>query len=59
MSLTNVAMIGILLSFLFLLMGVLMEGRSDVETAWIKGKQPVKRGGKKRVARLMHPRRAA
>jgi hypothetical protein len=53
MSLISVAILGIVLSLLILLMGVLLESRSETETAWIKGKQPVKRGFKKPVARLL------
>ena len=57
MSLTNVAMLGILLGFVFLVVGFLMEGpQVETETPWNKSKHGHKRG-KKHVVHLR--RRAA
>ena len=58
MSLTNVAMIGILLGFVFLVVGFLMEGpQLQAETPWNKVK-PASKRTKKRVS-MDHPRRRA
>jgi hypothetical protein len=52
MSLTNVAMLGILLGFVFLVVGFLMEGpQVDAETTWHK--KPAPKKAKKRVTRLV------
>jgi hypothetical protein len=59
MSLTNVAMIGILLGFMFLVVGFLMEGpQLEAEAPWNKSK-PAHRRSKKRVVQMHHPRRHA
>ena len=59
MSLTNVAMLGILLGFVFLVVGFLMEGpQPDTETAWNKSKLAPKKG-KKRMIRVALKRKAA
>jgi hypothetical protein len=52
MSLTNVAMLGILLGFVFLVVGFLMEG-PGVETAWNKSKRMQKKV-KKSAVRVGH-----
>ena len=47
MSLTNVAMLGILLGFVFLVVGFLMEGpRVETETTWNKSKKGSKKSRK-------------
>lgn len=52
MSLTNVAMLGILLGFVFLVIGFLMEGPEvETETAWNKTKK-VHKKAKKRVMKI-------
>jgi len=44
MTLTNVAMLGILLGFVFLVVGFLMEGpQVETETPWNKAKRVVKK----------------
>jgi hypothetical protein len=59
MSLTNVAMLGILLGFIFLVVGFLMEGpQMETETSWNKGKN-VHKKTKKRVVRMPVRRHAA
>lgn len=58
MTLTNIAMLGILLGFVFLVVGFLMEGpQLEAETPWNKAK-PVTKRTKKRVS-MSHPRRHA
>jgi hypothetical protein len=50
MSLTNVAMMGILLGFVFLVVGFLMEGpQVERETAWNKSKHIQKKARKHSV----------
>ena len=53
MSLTNVAMLGILLGFVFLVVGFLMEGpQSEIrKRRGTRPSRPVKKG-KKRVSRM-------
>jgi len=54
MSLTNVAMLGILLGFVFLIVGFLTEGpQLETEVTWNKTK-PVHKKGKKRAVRVMN-----
>jgi len=58
MSLTNIAMVGILLGFMFLVVGFLMEGpQVQAETPWNKARATPKRT-KKRVS-IVPRRRAA
>ena len=53
MSLTNIAMLGILLGFVFLVVGFLMEGpQLETASAWNKSKMHKKT--KKRVVRVTH-----
>ena len=53
MSLTDVAMIGILLGFVFLVVGFLMEGpQTYKETAWNKPKRVIKRSKKRGMVSL-------
>lgn len=60
MSLTNVAMLGILLGFVFLVVGFLMEGPQDEkEIAWNKIKRNHKRVKKHAVRVNHHMRHAA
>lgn len=57
MTLTNVAMVGILLAFIFLVVAFLMEGpQVERETVWNKPKPAYKK--KKRVGRMMQKRAA-
>lgn len=59
MSLTNIAMLGILLGFVFLVVGFLMEGpQVESETAWNKAKHVPKKS-KKRAVRVHLHRHAA
>ena len=54
MSLTNIAMLGILLGFVFLVVGFLMEGpQTDTEPAWNRSKHMHKKS-KKRAGRAPH-----
>ena len=60
MSLTNVAMLGILLGFVFLVVGFLMEGpQVETETPWNKSKHAHKKGRKHVVHAHPVHRRAA
>ena len=49
MSLTNVAMLGILLGFVFLVVGFLMEGPQVESTSWNKSKKVHKKAKKSAV----------
>ncbi len=54
MTLTNIAMLGILIGFVFLVVGFLMEGpQVETETAWNKAKTAPKKA-KKRAHRVSH-----
>ncbi len=53
MSLTNIAMLGILIGFVFLVVGFLMEApQVEVEASW--NKKPVVKKTKKRAHRGTH-----
>jgi hypothetical protein len=59
MSLTNIAILGILLGFVFLVVGFLMEGpQLETETPWNKAKN-VHKKTKKRAVRMSVRRHAA
>jgi hypothetical protein len=59
MSLTNVALLGILLGFMFLAVGFLMDSPVSEATTYLgKFKRPSRRS-KKRAGRLESPRRSA
>jgi hypothetical protein len=59
MSLTNVAMLGILLGFVFLIVGFLMEGpQLETDVSWNKAKSGSKKS-KKRSVRVSHLHRHA
>lgn len=53
MSLTNIAILGILLGFVFLVVGFLMEGpQVEADPTWNKAK-PAHKKSKKKVGRLV------
>ena len=53
MTLTNIAMLGILIGFVFLVVGFLMEGpQAEAETTW--NKKPIAKKAKKRAPRTSH-----
>jgi hypothetical protein len=59
MSLTDIAILGILLGFVFLVVGFLMEGpQLQAEPTWNKAKQ-VHKKSKKRVSRVTLQKKAA
>jgi hypothetical protein len=59
MSLTDIAMLGILLGFVFLVVGFLMEGpQVHAEPTWNKAKQTQKKS-KKRTGRVELKKKAA
>jgi len=60
MSLTNVAMIGILLGFMFLVVGFLMEGpQLEAGAPWYKARPAAKRTKKRAVSSRPPRRRSA
>jgi len=59
MSLTNVAMLGILMGLVFLVVGFLMEGpQAGAEPAWNRAKH-VHKKTKRRIGRVPHLHRHA